>query len=152
MLKRSLLFSRLLCGLVASLVLSVAGASAQSIAVPWSGYGHDAQHSALSPVAAQPMNRILWQKPVDLVPQYSGTNLLIHYGTPLVTRTNTVVFPVKTGAGDGFKVEAHNGVDGALKWTLTSDYSLPPHGWVPSFGMALTPKNRLFYTSRHEVL
>jgi hypothetical protein len=145
MLKRSLLLSRVLCGAFASLVLLVAGASGQSIAVPWSGYGHDAQHSALSPVAAQAMNRILWQKPVDLVPQYSGTNLLIHYGTPLVTRTNTVVFPVKTGAGDGFKIEAHNGVDGALKWTLTSDYSLPPHGWLPSFGMALTPKNRLFY-------
>lgn len=145
MLMRSLFLSRLLCGAAASLVLTVTTGQAQSIAVPWSGYGHDAQHSAISPVAAQPMNHIHWQMPIDAYPQYNGNDLLIHYGTPLVTRLNTVLVPIKTGATDGFKIEAHSGSDGALKWTLTTDYSLPPHGWVPSFGMALTPKNRLFY-------
>jgi len=58
---------------------------------------------------------------------------------------NTLLLPVKTGAFDGFKVEARSGADGQLKWSQTSDYSLPPHGWVPSFGMALSPKNRLFF-------
>jgi hypothetical protein len=127
------------------LAISPARTHAQSIAVPWGGYGHDAQHSAISQVAAQPMNRILWDKPVDLQPVYSGTNLLIHYGSPLVTRQSTVILPVKTGTYDGFKMEARSGADGSLIWSTPSDYTLPPHGWVPSFGSALTPKNRLFY-------
>lgn len=131
--------------LIWPVILASTSLQAQSIAVPWSGYGHDPQHSAVSPVAAQPMNRVLWETPVDLNPQYSGTSLLIHFGTPLVTRQNTLIVPVKTGASDGFKLEARSGIDGSLKWTLTSDYSLPPHNWVPGFGLALSPKNRLFY-------
>ena len=42
--------------------------------------------------------------------------------SPLVTRENTVIVPVKTGAFDGYRVEAHSGTDGALKWMLDSDY------------------------------
>ena len=81
---------------------------------------------------------------MDLLPQYMGSALYIHYGSPLITRQNTVVVPVKTGATDSFRVEGHDATTGATKWMLTSDYTLPPHNWTPSFGIALTPKNRVY--------
>ncbi len=105
----------------------------------WPGYGHDAQHAAIAPVAAQPLDRIKWSTPVDLDPQYSGTVLYIHYGTPLVTARNTVVVTVKTGAFDGFRIEGRNAANGSLVWMQDTDYSLPAHGWVPSCGSSLTP-------------
>ncbi len=130
------------CGLLST-------ARAQSIRVPWSDYAHDPQHSALSPVASQPLANIHWQTPVDLDPQHEGgqTNgdLYIHYGSPLITRSNTVIVPVKTGAYGGFRVEAHVGTNGALKWMQSTDYVLPPHGWTPSFSPTLTPRNRLYF-------
>ena len=134
-----------LCLIAAALGLGSFSADAQSIALPWSGHGHDPQHTGLSQVASQSLNRIRWQAPVDLAPQYSGTALLIHYGSPLITRQNTVIFPVKTGVSDGFKLEARAGADGALLWMQTTDYTLPAHGWTPACGPALTPKNRLWY-------
>jgi hypothetical protein len=129
---------------VASALCVAASVSAQSIAVPWSSHGHDAQHTGISPFPAQPLNAIRWQTPVDLAPRYSGTSLLIHYGSPLVTRANTVVIPVKTGTNDGFRVEGRNAADGSLKWMQATDYSVPPSSWGPSCGIALTPKNRLY--------
>jgi hypothetical protein len=82
---------------------------------------------------------------VDLQPQYSGNDLLIHYGSPLITAANTVIVPVKTGATEGFQVEARGGSNGALKWSLTTDYVLPPHHWTPVFGPALTSQPRLYF-------
>jgi hypothetical protein len=120
---------------------------AQSIALPWSGHGHDPQHTGLSQVTSKAMQRILWQMPVDLAPQYVGTTLYAHYGTPVVTRQNTVIVPVKTGAYDGFRIEARDGVTGAQKWQIVTNYSLPSHNWVPHFGIALTPKNRVYYAN-----
>ena len=109
----------------------------------WRGFGGDPQHTAISTVAAQPLERVRWSTPVDLQPKYSGISLLIHYGTPLVTRNNTVLIPVKTGATDGFRVEARRGDTGALLWQQDTDYTLPTHGWVPSLGTTLTPRDRL---------
>ena len=120
-------------------------ALAQSIALPWSGHGHDPQHSALSQVASKPLHHIRWQSSVDLNPQYSGSELLIHYASPVITRQNTVLVPVKTGVADGFRVEARQGSDGTLKWMLNTDYALPPHNWTPLYSITLTPKNRVCY-------
>src|SRR5205807_6319858 len=103
------------------------------------------QHSAISSNPSQPQNRIIWQTPLDLQPQYSGNDLLIHYGSPLITAANTVILPVKTGASDGFKVEARRGSDGALLYTLTTSYTLPPHNWIPSFGTLLSARTRLYH-------
>ena len=66
---------------IVSLLCSTALCRAQSIAVPWGGYGHDAQHTGISVVAAQTMSALHWPVPVEVdeVPQYSGTSLLIHY-------------------------------------------------------------------------
>jgi hypothetical protein len=112
---------------------------------PWNTFARDAQHTALSTTASQPLNQIHWQTPVDLQPQYSGNDLLIHYGSPLITAANTVIVPVKTGAAEGFRVEARGGNDGALKWSLTTDYVLPPHSWTPVFGPVLTSQPRLYF-------
>ncbi len=91
------------------------------------------------------MNTIRWQTPVDLDPQYSGSELLIHYGSPVVAANNTVIVPVKTGAFDGFQINGLNGSTGAPLWTASTDYTLPPHDWTPSYSPALTASNRLYY-------
>ena len=122
--------------------------SADSIAAvssAWGGYARDAQHTALSPVASQPLQQIAWQTPVDLAPQYNGELLLIHYGSPLVTAANTVIVPVKTGATNGFQVTGLDGLTGAVKWTQSTDYVLPPHAWVPSYSPTLTPAGRVYF-------
>lgn len=111
----------------------------------WWGFGRDAQHAAVSGIATQDLNRIAWSTPVDLAPQYrpNGT-LLIHYGSPVVTDRNTVLLPVKTGATDGFRIEARSGGNGARIWSQESDYVLPPHNWVPSYNLVITPGGRLY--------
>ncbi|OAI50295.1 hypothetical protein AYO44_05775 [Planctomycetaceae bacterium SCGC AG-212-F19] len=111
----------------------------------WRDYAHDPQHTGVADVASQPLEQIHWQTPVDLNPQFSGSDLLIHYGSPLVTANNTVIVPVKTGAADGFEIEGINAATGALKWTVTSDYILPPHNWTPSYSPALAPDGRLYF-------
>jgi hypothetical protein len=131
-----------MCGMLPAVVLLGAATSAAQ-AGGWYGFGGDAQHTAVSAVPAQPLQRVRWSTPVDLQPQYSGTDLLIHYGTPLVTRRNTVLIPVKVGAADGFQVEARRADNGALVWMEPTDYTLPTHGWVPSLGMTLTRHERL---------
>ena len=141
------LWAGLACRVLTSCALLLSAvAHAQSIRFPWNGYGHDAQHSAISPVASQPLNHILWQTSVDLsVPTNNTGELFIHFGSPLITRSNTVIVPVKTTAAGGFRVEAHAGTNGVLKWMQSTDYILPPHNWTPSFSPTLTPKNRLYF-------
>jgi hypothetical protein len=69
----------------------------------------------------------------------------VHYGSPVSTPANTVIIPVKTGASSGFEVTARSGANGSLLWTQSSDYTLPPYSWLPPFGPALTPSNRLYF-------
>lgn len=111
----------------------------------WQGYAGDSQHTATSSVPSQPLQSIHWQTAVDLDPQFSGNDLLIHYGSPTVTQSNTVIVPVKTGASNGFQLSAFNGATGSPLWTLPTDYALPPHNWVPSYSPTLTPANRLYF-------
>jgi subtilisin family serine protease len=47
----------------------------------WNGDARDPQHTAVSTVAAQPLQSIHWQTPVDLKPQFSGNDLLICLGS-----------------------------------------------------------------------
>ena len=111
----------------------------------WSNYAGDAQHTALSGAGSQPLQAIRWQTPVDLDPQYTGTSLLIHYGSPVISANNTIVVPVKTGATDGFRLEGRSGATGTLLWTQTTDYSVPTVGWKPSYGPTIAPENKLYY-------
>jgi hypothetical protein len=114
-------------------------------AQPWSSFANGPQHNALSPTKSQNLTQIRWHTPVDLQPQYEDSELLIHYGSPLVTTLNTVIVPVKTGVDGDFRVEARAAANGALKWSLASDYVLPSHDWTPAFGPVLTPSGRLYY-------
>src|SRR5262249_23616406 len=103
----------------------------------WSGTGGDEHHTATSPWSqgAQLLEGVRWQTPVDLQPQIQDGVLGIHYAEPMVTAMNTVIVPVKVGATDGFRMEAHKGSDGTLMWTRTTDYVLPNlnGAWTPSF-------------------
>jgi hypothetical protein len=107
----------------------------------WTNFGHDPQHTGDSSVASQPIDAIHWQTSVDLNPTGAST----HYGSPVITAANTVIVPIKVKANGTFELSAFNGTTGALLWTNSSDYSLPPHSWIPPFGPALTPSNRLYF-------
>jgi len=118
---------------------------------PWTNFAKTSLHGATSTTAAQALNTIHWQTPVDLEPDDAATRpdggdeLLIHYGTPLITAANTVIVPLKTSAGGDFTVNALNATNGNLMWSRPSDYVLPPvSGWTPVFGPALTAK-RLYF-------
>ena len=111
-------------------------------------FGGNAQHTSLYAGPSQDLNQVLWHTPVDLNPQYSGTDLYIHYGAPLVTAGNTVIVPVKTGATDGFEVQAFDGATGGAatiggtgtpKYTLSTDYTINglSYNWTPSFAPVL---------------
>ena len=79
----------------------------------WRGYGGNAQHTAPAPAKGQKLHELHWKTSIDLNPQYSGGELLIHYGSPMITASNTILIPVKTGADNGFRMEAHAGADGS---------------------------------------
>jgi hypothetical protein len=160
-LRRRLLAQLLLCAPVGLPLLSACGSGSSPTPVPappppplppgppvfgpaWSGYARDAQHSALGAIASQPFNQIRWFTPVDLAPQYSGSSLWIHYGSPVISARNAVIVPVKTGATGGFRLEARLGSNGILLWSADSDYVLPAHDWVPSFGACITASNRMY--------
>jgi hypothetical protein len=111
-------------------------------------FGANAQHTSLYSGPSQNLNEVLWHTPVDLQPNYSGSELLIHYGAPLVTAGNTVIVPVKTGLTDGFEVNAFNGSTGGAastggagvsKYTLATDYTLNGlvYDWTPSYSPVL---------------
>lgn len=111
----------------------------------WGVFAQDPQHSAQVAISAQPLVRIHWKTPVDHAPQYTHGTLYIHYGSPLVTQSNTVLVPVKTTPTGGFRIDARTGSSGALVWRANSDYVLPPHVWVPVFEPAITPQGRVYF-------
>lgn len=111
--------------------------------VGWPMYGCNPQHSAQSPYVTQTMNQVLWQTPVDLAPQYSGTLLLTHYGSPLATAGGTLIVTVKTGASSGFQLEGRNIKNGDLIWTQPTGWTAPPHNWFPSLGSCITAWNEV---------
>src|SRR5262249_50880675 len=91
------------------------------------------------------LEQIKWSTPIDLVLQGTAGELLVHYGSPTVTPGNTVLVPVRTTADDTYRVEAHSGATGALLYMLPTDYSPPPHSWIPSYAPALSRGTRLYY-------
>ena len=122
---------------------SFLASSGEALAQGWPGYAHDPQHSCMAVGASQVPQMKRWSTPVDMAPPYNGSGeLLIHYGTPVITRINTVLVPVKTTANGDYQVQAISGATGTTVWTsLISDYTLPTHQWVPIFGITLTPKD-----------
>jgi hypothetical protein len=108
-----------------------------------STFAGNAQHTAVYDAAAQPLNAIRWSTTID----FNTSGALAHYGAPLLTAANTVLVPVRTSA-NRFLINAFNAADGTAKYSLTSDYILPPHDWVPAYQPALATGSfgtRLYY-------
>ncbi len=104
----------------------------------WLGFGRKAQHDALSAGASQDLGQIVWRKHVDLnAPYQSDGELLVHYGSPVITDQNTALLPIKVGAAGVFHIEARSGGNGALIWSYVTDYRLPPFDWIPSYNLSL---------------
>jgi hypothetical protein len=101
----------------------------------WLMPSHDEQHSALSTVQSQALDTIHWHVSVDLSPPKG--EILIHYGSPLVTAANTVIVPVKTGT-NSFRVEAHSGATGNLLWMQGTGWQAPQATFVPGLGPTLS--------------
>ncbi len=98
----------------------------------WPGFGYNSSHTGNPQFVAQPLNRIKWSTTVDT--NFTG---LAHYGSPMVTPANDVIFPVHTNTG--FRVEARRGSDGLLLWTQNTGYVPQSAGWLPVCGSTLTP-------------
>jgi len=110
----------------------------------WWGFGRDAQHSAIGAGAAQDLGRIVWHKRVDLSPPVSGGELLIHYGSAVITDQNTVLLPIRTDSSGHFRIEARSGGNGALIWSADSDYRPPSvRSWIPSYNLTLSATGRV---------
>jgi hypothetical protein len=84
----------------------------------WNNFGGDAQHTDVSQVAAQPINQLLWEVPLDMDPWGA-----VHYGDPVFTANDVVVVPIKVnwdannqGATNFFEVGI-NDVTGAVLWS-----------------------------------
>lgn len=126
---------------LAAFGLAIALSAASSAQVwrldEWTGYGGNPQHTALSRTPVMPMQKILWSTPVDLNPQYSGNELLIHYSPPMVTFAGDVLVTVRTSSG-GFEVQGRHAETGGLIFTEPTDYVLPPtNSWTPVCGPSL---------------
>jgi Calx-beta domain/Dockerin type I domain len=106
-------------------------------------FGINAQHTGLSAVASQPVQAIHWQTPVDNF----FSSAFGHYGAPLVTDANTVIYPFKVGnSPPNFHVLGRSGNNGAPVWDVLSDWTPAPHGWYPPYQPVLaTATNRVYF-------
>jgi hypothetical protein len=117
---------------------------ARRVGVEWAGFSGNARHTAAARRWPQPFRRIRWRAKVDLAPD--GTP--IHYGSPMITRANTVLVPTRIGPKAGFRVVAYAGRSGARRWSLATDYRTPAFAnglfaWIPPLPAVLTPRAAL---------
>ena len=118
----------------------------------WSQYGKDAQHTGAVTTGIQRLKSILWQTPVDLYPPYAGTDLLIHYGSTLVSKQGTILVTVRTGDTSGqfppgsntFRIDGRNHDTGEMVWSENTDWVPPPYSWIPPCGSAIGRDNRVW--------
>jgi len=123
-------------------------ASGSGASVAWAGFAGNAQHTAVASKPAQPFTRIRWRAKVDLAPVLIGNELLIHYGSPMITGANTVLVPTRVSTKAGFRVVAYSGRSGARRWSLNTDYRPPAFtggagAWTPPLPAVLTPSKTL---------
>jgi hypothetical protein len=111
-----------------------------------SSFGGNAQHTGISAVASQSVDAIHWQATIDTT--FASTNG--HYGAPLITDANTVIFPEKTSTSPpNFHVIAKNGVTGATVWDATTDWTPAVYSWYPPYQPVLaTATNRVYFAGK----
>ena len=73
--------------LAAAVAMSLLAVPGRSMAQGWPGYSRDPQHSCLASAGSMVPQQIRWSTPVDLLPPSNGGDLLIHYGSPVITRS-----------------------------------------------------------------
>jgi Calx-beta domain len=105
-------------------------------------FGGDPQHSGISAVASQSVDTVHWQTFVD--PNFNAT--FGHYGSPVITAANTVVYPLKTNSNPpNFHVIGRNGNDGSQLWDVTTDWAPADFDWYPPFQPVLSTFNNRVY-------
>lgn len=97
--------------------------------------------------ASQPGTTILWQTPLDDDRSYYGgvgSDVLIHFGAPMVSAANTVVHGFRfttTGPNyDNWSVIGRAASNGTQVWRMDTDYSAAiiwPNDWTSVFPMTL---------------
>jgi hypothetical protein len=129
--------------LAAWLLLAAIAGQGRALAQGWSGYADGPQHQALSSVASQFPQNIVWSTTVDVNGETDFGFQSSHYGSPVITPQNTVIVPVR-GMTGGFGMEAHRGSDGTLLWQLDSDYTFPPsYNWALPFQIVYAQSNKV---------
>ncbi len=107
------------------------------------------QHTANYQPTVPNLKGIRWSASID-----DNNGDFAHYGAPLVTAGNTVLAPVKipvpgpSPAANGFRIDAFDGVSGATKYSLATDYVLPTFNWIPVYNPCITTGafgTRLYY-------
>src|SRR5947207_10435159 len=108
-------------------------------------FAGNAQHTAIYSPAAQNLNAVHWTTSIDL----DNSGGYAHYGAPLITPANTIIVPVKTGHADGFKINVLNAASGTALYSLSTNYTQPPHNWILAYQpvLATSPETRLYYPS-----
>jgi hypothetical protein len=110
----------------------------------WGSFGENAQHTAVTSIAAQTLQAVRWQQVVDQSPHYDDGDILAHYAAPLITQANTVIIPERLSSG-AWQLQAVSGASGAPMWTETTNWVEPPHNWQLPYDPVLTSAGRLFY-------
>jgi hypothetical protein len=102
----------------------------------WPCFGYNSLHQGQPGRASQPLNHIKWSATVDT--NFTG---LAHYGSPIISPANTVIFPVHTASG--FSIQARRASDGTLLWSQNTGFSPQSSWWLPVCGCTLTPFNTI---------
>ncbi len=119
-------------------------------ATAWSSFGGNSQHTSISSVPSQALESVHWSTKVDNFP----TSRAAHYGGPLITLNNTVIYPYKTGNTQAentpdYHIVARKGVDGALLWDVSTPFVPASYSWYPLNQPVLaTATNRVYFAGK----
>ncbi|MBX7103993.1 MAG: hypothetical protein K1X57_07920 [Gemmataceae bacterium] len=113
------------------------------IAPAVTNFGGDPQHTGISAVTSQPVQAIHWQASVNI----SGGTYYEHYGAPVVTNANTVIYPYRGGVTPpNFHVLGRSGNDGSQLWDVATDWAPTAYNWYPPMQPVLaTATNRVYF-------
>ncbi len=104
----------------------------------WTQVNGGSHHDGIAHTSASRLTKIRWTTKVDEAP--SGT---VHYGAALVTERGTVIYPVKTGSSNGYRIDARSLTTGKLIYSVATDFVSQNYSWVSLCGPALTGRNEL---------
>ena len=137
--------NKMLCLSLLIATSGLAHVAGQPVAPPqviWTGYGGNAQHTAVSGYSPAGYNQVVWSASLDASPPYSGGILYIHYGSSSLT-ADTIITPYRNSSN--FQFIGRSIISGHVLWNYASSYQLPAPGgdngwdWVPPVSGTLLP-------------